>query len=100
MTTTTIEIIGFAAAVLGSISLIPEITKALKTHHLKDVAWGMLILSAFSGICWIAYGLHIQSYPILLSDTLHLSCVGLLIFLKIHYQNDNPPILAKESTRK
>lgn len=100
MNTTIIEIIGFAAAVLGSISLVPEITKALKTHHLKDVAWGMLILSAFSGSCWIGYGLHIQSYPILLSDTLHLSCVALLIFLKIHYNNNNPPILAKQPNEK
>ncbi|MBI2463971.1 hypothetical protein HYV57_03375 [Candidatus Peregrinibacteria bacterium] len=88
-----IEIIGFLAGILGSISLIPEIRQALHTHHLKDVAWGMLCMFAISSFLWCLYGFHINQYPLIIFDGFHFLLTLFLIFLKFHYGRGNEPLL-------
>lgn len=95
-----LEFIGYIAGILGATSLVPEIAKALKTHHLKDVAWGMLILSGFSSFMWTLYGIHIDAYPIIFSDGIHFATAIFLIYLKIRYSKFKAPLLAKENVEE
>ncbi len=93
------EIIGYIAASLSSISLIPEVKKALHTHHLKDVSLMMLSLICSSSIIWVAYGFHVGSYPLVLSDGVNLISSSLLIALKFHYDKNGQPVIKKTNTQ-
>lgn len=79
--------VGYLAGILGAISLVPEVKKALHTHHLADVSWGMLFLFAASAGLWELYGIHIHDYPIIISDGLNFIMAMFLIILKFQYSS-------------
>lgn len=99
------EIIAILATVSGAIQLIPEVIKALKTHHLKDVAWSMLFMYFAASALWITYGFSIQQIPLIISAGFNLCMETTLIILKQKYQKHrkplfkikNPSILTPES---
>jgi uncharacterized protein with PQ loop repeat len=90
-----LEFVGYIAATLGAFSLAPEIKKALKTHHLRDVSWWMVLLSLTGSILWELYGLHIGNLPIILSDALNILLSIFLIVLKLRYVKYDQPLLLK-----
>jgi len=85
-------LIGTAAAFCGAVSLIPEVIKAYKTHHLKDVSWGMLFFLMLSSGLWGSYGLHINDIPLALSASMNLVLEIILIYMKWHYSATGKPL--------
>lgn len=86
--------VGYIATAMSTIKLIPEIIKALKTHHLKDIAWGMLLLMSTADGMWLIYGIHLQEMPLILDGILNFSMGIMLIYLKFHYTKNHPPVLS------
>lgn len=84
--------IGTAAAVCGAVSLIPEVTKAYRTHHLQDVSWGMLLLLLSSSILWGSYGVAIHDLPLVLSAGTNFLMETALIVMKKHYGKTGQPL--------
>jgi len=97
-----IELIGYAATAFGSIQLIPEIMKALKTHHLRDLSWGMLALGLSSSILWIIYATASHTTPLAISSSMNLIFGLTLAILKARYHKAKRPLLhqaeAKQAT--
>lgn len=91
------EILGFMAATAGAISLLPEVMKALRTHHLRDLAWGMLLLSLFASTAWLMYGIHLHNLPMIFSPSVNVVMEVTLIFLKLHYSKHRKPIMLKNN---
>jgi uncharacterized protein with PQ loop repeat len=89
----TLEIIGYLATLFGATQLIPEIIKALRTHHLRDVSWGMLALMLSSSTLWVAYSLGKQITPLAISAGMNFLFETMLIFLKIYYSKTKRPLL-------
>ena len=89
---TPIEFIGFAAAALGCIALIPEVHQALRTHHLKDVAWGMILLMTLSSFFWLVYGTYNNVMPLIVSSSLQLALQATIIGLKVLYDKNKKPL--------
>lgn len=85
-------IIGYLAALCGATSLIPEVVKAYKSHHLQDVSWGMLYLFLSSSILWGSYGIHIQDLPLVASAVINFSMESALIVMKKHYSMTGKPL--------
>ncbi len=86
------QIITFLAMFLGLLSLLPEVMKALKTHHLRDVSWGMLALLLACSSTWTVYGLLSQKYAVAL-DSLFNICMELtLMYLKRAYEKGKHPV--------
>jgi|WetSurMetagenome_2_1015567.scaffolds.fasta_scaffold502058_2 MtN3 and saliva related transmembrane protein len=88
-----IEMIGYSATFFGAIQLIPEIAKALKTHHLKDLSWGMLFLMLFSSILWIIYGAASNVIPLVISASMNFVFELTLTLLKLKYLKAKMPLL-------
>ena len=88
-----IELIGYIATCFGAIQLLPEILKALRTHHLRDVAWGMITLMIVSSILWIVYGFSKMIIPLTISAGMNLLFEIFLVALKIHYSGAKRPML-------
>jgi MtN3 and saliva related transmembrane protein len=88
-----LELIGYCATTLGSIQLIPEIAKALKTHHLRDLSWGMLSLMLSSSILWIIYGTASHTTPLAISSSMNFIFGLTLAVLKVRYHKAKGPML-------
>ena len=83
-----IDLFGFLAALLTTIAFLPQVYKTWETKSADDVSLTMLILFITGLICWIIYGLKIDSIPIVLANIITFIFNFSILILKITYSND------------
>ena len=81
-----IDLFGFLAAVLTTIAFLPQLYKTWKTKSAEDVSLVMLILFVTGLICWIIYGLKINSTPIVIANVVTFIFNFSILILKITYK--------------
>lgn len=74
-----VEIIGIVAAVLTSSGFVPQIYKSLKTKRVEGVSLTMFLVLFAGIICWLIYGILINSFSIIMANIVS----GLLVFTQI-----------------
>lgn len=79
------QIVGFAASICGALTFIPEIVQALRSKHLEDLSWGVLLLLSSSSVLWFLYGLRFTLLPLLFSASANLIMCICLTYLKKKY---------------
>ncbi len=84
-----IDLFGFSAALLTTISFVPQLYKTWQTKSAEDVSLIMLILFITGLISWIIYGLMIHSIPILVANIITFIFNFSILFLKINYRKRN-----------
>ena len=82
-----IDLFGFSAASLTTIAFLPQLYKTWKTKSAEDVSLITLILFLTGLICWIIYGLKINSIPILVANIITFIFNFSILILKITYGN-------------
>lgn len=75
--------IGIAAAVLTTTAFLPQVLKARKTRHTKDLSLVMYITFTTGVALWTIYGFILGEIPIILANSLTLALSGYLLYLKI-----------------
>tara|TARA_Y100001968_G_C19326648_1_gene702115 strand:- start:404 stop:676 length:273 start_codon:yes stop_codon:yes gene_type:complete len=80
-----VDLFGFFAALLTTIAFLPQLYKTWQTKSADDVSLIMLILFIIGLICWIIYGLKINSIPILVANIITFIFNFLILILKITY---------------
>ncbi len=83
-----IDLFGFMAALLTTIAFLPQLYKTWKTRSADDVSLIMLILFIIGLICWIIYGLKINSTPILVANIITFIFNFSILILKIRYRKN------------
>lgn len=72
---------GWAASMLCTMILIPQIIKALKTRHTDDVSMMMLLLSVSGNFFWAAHATLTDNLPLLVGASLiSIMSIVLIIF--------------------
>ena len=80
-----IDLFGFLAAFLTTIAFLPQLYKTWETRSADDVSLIMLILFIIGLLCWIIYGLKINSIPILVANIITFIFNFSILILKISY---------------
>ena len=83
-----IDFFGFSAAFLTTIAFLPQLYKTWKTKSAEDVSLIMLILFITGLICWIIYGIKINSVPILLANIITFIFNFSILILKVTYREN------------
>tara|TARA_Y100001968_G_scaffold92197_1_gene82900 strand:- start:111 stop:386 length:276 start_codon:yes stop_codon:yes gene_type:complete len=83
-----IDLFGFLAAFLTTVAFLPQLYKIWKTKSADDVSLIMLIIFIIGLICWIIYGLNIDSIPILVANIITFIFNFSILILKITYSKD------------
>tara|TARA_B100000965_G_scaffold48128_1_gene35348 strand:+ start:354 stop:626 length:273 start_codon:yes stop_codon:yes gene_type:complete len=83
-----IDLFGFSAASLTTIAFLPQLYKTWKTKSAEDVSLITLILFLTGLICWIIYGLKINSIPILVANIITFIFNFSILILKIIYRKE------------
>ncbi len=88
----TVDIIGYLAAFFGTILLVPQVYKTVKTKRVDDVSLVMLIVYVINCSLWEIYGLLINSLPIILCNLI-AGIIGIFqLRLKIKYEKKKSEI--------
>ena len=73
------EIIGFMAAILGTICWIPQTIKAWTTKETKDLSVWANILVLTTIVLWFIYGILIESTPLIVGNFISICAVGAIV---------------------
>ena len=80
-----IDFFGFLAALLTTLAFLPQLYKTWKTKTADDVSLFMLIMFITGLICWIVYGIKINSIPILVANIITFIFNFSILILKVTY---------------
>jgi len=78
-----IDWIGYLAAALTTVSFVPQAWLTFKTRDVSGISFGMY--SAFTaGIAlWLAYGVLISAWPIVIANTVTLLLAGGILGMRV-----------------
>lgn len=81
----TIQLVGYAAALLTTSSFVPQALLTLKTRDVRGIS--ALMYSAFTlGVAlWLAYGLLIGDWPIILANGVALALASTILALRLRW---------------
>ena len=81
----TINLVGYLAGALTTLSLIPEIYKTWKKKEARDLSFHWLGMLCLGVAIWIVYGFEISSPPIIVANAVSLVLCVIQIILAIKY---------------
>jgi MtN3 and saliva related transmembrane protein len=77
--------IGSAAATLTTTAFIPQAWKVWRTRHTADISLGMYVLFTLGVALWLAYGILLESWPIIIANSITLLLAGVVLIMKIKF---------------
>ena len=84
---TNAEVLGYAAGALTAFTFLPQVIKTWKEKAAKEVSLYMFIIAFVNEILWLAYGVMINNWVIMLTNAIMLGMSGIMIFLKLKYNH-------------
>ena len=79
----TTDWIGSAAATLTTTAFIPQAWKIWRTRHTADISLGMYTLFTLGVALWLAYGILLASWPIIIANSVTLLLAGAVLVMKM-----------------
>ena len=76
------EFIGFLAAILTTVSFVPQAVHILRTRETGGISLVMYAMFTVGIVAWLVYGLMIASLPVILSNIVTLALAGIILTLK------------------
>ncbi len=80
------EILGYLAAFFTTASFLPQVYKTWKTKSAEGLSLTMYIVFFTGIVCWLIYGIYLNSMPIILANSVTGICAFLLILMKLKYK--------------
>ncbi len=77
--------IGLAAATCTTVSFLPQVIKAWRSHSTHDISAGMFALLVVGNGLWLLYGLLIGDLPLVLANLITVTLVAAILALKLRY---------------
>lgn len=80
------SIIGYVAAVLTTVSFLPQALQIIKTKNTKGISLPMYLLFTTGVFLWLIYGLHTRSVPVWSANLVTFILAAIILTFKIKYK--------------
>ena len=80
-----VDWIGSAAAILTTTAFIPQVLKVWHTRHTADISLGMYAMFTLGVALWLAYGILLEAWPIIIANSITLLLAGAVLVMKIRF---------------
>jgi len=64
MTRSVVDVIGYAAATMTTISFLPQLIRVVKLKSARDISLGMFLIFSVGTLGWLVYGVLSHSAPV------------------------------------
>ena len=81
-----INLIGFAAATLTTVSFLPQLVKTWRTRSSGDLSLAMLLVFVTGLALWLVFGLATHAAPVVVANAATLVLVGCQLALTLRYR--------------
>jgi MtN3 and saliva related transmembrane protein len=80
-----LEYLGYAAAILTSASFVPQAFMTIRSRDTRGISRGMYVIFTIGVAFWLAYGIAIVSWPMILANVVTLALAATILALKLRY---------------
>jgi MtN3 and saliva related transmembrane protein len=80
------EILGYSAGAVTTLTFLPQVIKTWKERSAKDISLLMFIIAVTNEIMWVWYGVLLNNWVIILTNSIILVMSSTMIFLKLRYK--------------
>lgn len=80
-----IELIGSAAAVITTLCWVPQALKVIRTRETRSLSLVMYLMLAIGVALWLAYGVLIVSWPLIVANGITIFLVAIILGMKLKY---------------
>lgn len=78
-----IDLIGYLAAVLTTLSFVPQVVKTWRSKSAGDLSLGMLAMFTLGVLLWVLYGFGLGLVPVIAANGVTLVLTTLLVVLTL-----------------
>jgi MtN3 and saliva related transmembrane protein len=79
------ELIGYAAATLTTASFIPQAIMTIRSRNTAGISLGMYVIFTLGVLLWLAYGIAVDSGPMIFANTITLVLAGTVLAMKLRF---------------
>lgn len=81
-----INILGFVAGTLTTLSFLPQVHKAWTTRRCEDLSLSMLLAFGAGVVLWLIYGFWLRAAPVIVANAVTLALIVVLVVLKARFR--------------
>lgn len=86
MTLTLIDVAGFLATTLTTLSFVPQALHTFKTKDVSGISLGMYGVFTAGVSLWLLYGWLLQAWPIVVANAITLALAMSILAMKLRYR--------------
>jgi len=83
MAVDTVTIIGSVAAMLSTISFLPQAVKIIRSRDTRSISTGMYLVTVAGFVLWTCYGIMQAAWPIIASNGVCLFVSAFILTMKL-----------------
>ena len=80
-----IEYLGLVAGALIACSMIPQLIRVFQLKSAREISLVFTTLLLLGVICWLAYGIYLRLFPVILWNAIMAILVAMLFYAKLKY---------------
>ncbi|BEU98269.1 SemiSWEET transporter [Acidovorax sp. DW039] len=80
------DLIGYLAATLTTCSFLPQAVHTFRTRDVSGISLGMYSVFTTGVALWLAYGLALQAWPIVVANAITLMLAAAILVMKLRFQ--------------
>ena len=81
------ELVGYVAAVLTTISFVPQAWRTWRTRDVSGISLGMYIVFATGVFLWLVYGLLTSAWPVVIANAVTLALALAILAMKLRWDD-------------
>jgi MtN3 and saliva related transmembrane protein len=80
-----LEWTGYVAATLTTVAFVPQALKTIRSRDTRGISLAMYVVFTIGIGFWLAYGVALGSWPMILSNLVTLGLSGTILALKLRH---------------
>ncbi|MBV7508364.1 SemiSWEET transporter [Bacillus sp. sid0103] len=80
-----ISVIGYIAAILTTVSFLPQAIKTIKDKNTDGISLGMYSMFTSGVLLWLVYGFFVKDIPIIIANSITFILAVTILALTIKY---------------
>ena len=81
-----LEWTGYVAATLTTLAFVPQALKTIRSRDTRGLSLGMYVVFTIGVGFWLAYGIALESWPMILSNVVTLGLAAVILAMKLKYK--------------
>lgn len=80
------DLIGTLAAVLTTISFLPQALHTFRTKDVRGISLGMYSAFTLGVALWLVYGVLLGAWPVVIANVITLALASAILVMKLRYR--------------